>query len=197
MMQLLERMVGVPDGTYTGHPKPIGEIVDGNAVIAQELGSNPEGPDLQSNVDIAEYILADQKLYSLPIFASASIAKILRRRREELGIDLNIVHEFTGPSADNHGENTGTYGELRQYLDYLKRPGVEPGQYSKPIFVSSGYNAGNIYRQAQLLKIQGGIVPDNLPRSFDRASKQFWTQHRLFWMLTSYERIRRLKREKH
>jgi hypothetical protein len=177
----------LPEGTLSGRCSPIGDVADGNCLVVQELGSDP---DLRSNRDIVDYVYTEgnERLASLPKFVSGSIAQILRGR----GHGNEIVLAFEGPSATNRGENLGTYGELRQYADYS----TKHGRYNRPIFVTSGYNMGNIWRQARLLGI-GGIIPPNLPRSFDIHSDQLWTKHWALWALTSKLRLHLLEAEGH
>jgi len=181
-----------PKGTFTGIHPPLGEAGDGNCVIVQELGSDPT---LRSNQEIVDFLLADERLRPLPLFVSGSIAKeIARRKAENPSLPIGpVVLAFEGPSADNRHENLGTYGELAQYraVTYL-----HPREYDKPVLVTSGYNVGNVVRQAGLLDIDV-IVPARLPRSFDWRSKQLWTKAWPLWALTSHWRIHRLKRHGH
>lgn len=167
----------LPEGTLTGRYTPIGDVLDADSVIVQEF--SPDAA-LIPNQDIMQRLVGDNHLRHLPQLVSGSLARALERE----GQNERIVHVFDGPSADNHGENLGTYGELEQYKEYANQVG-----YERPAIVTSAYNALNIVRQAGKLGITGIIVPPNLPRSFDSRSPQLWTKNHLLWATLAPVRI--------
>jgi hypothetical protein len=167
----------LPEGTLSGVHQQVGESRDANCALMLEFGSDP---DLYTNGAIAERLLLDEGLRSLPLFVSGS----LKRALEERGAIVDIVHSFQGPSAGNFQENLGTFGELEQFRDNR-----DPEEHSRPVVITNGHNVGNVLRQAGILGIREGmIVPPRLPRNFDRRSKQVWTKGKLPWLLGALPR---------
>jgi len=183
-MSLFERL---PAGTFSGHTDEVGDVAHANCAVIQELTSDGS---LRPNQEILDYAADKLTLSRLPIAASHSLVPGLQER------DLagQIVLTFLGPSADNMGENTGTYGEVLQYKQFA----VANPQYNRPLFISSAYNIGNILRQARLLKVPDIAAPDDLPRThFDWRSDQLWTKNWALWALTAKLRIEILKHNRH
>lgn len=174
----------LPEGTISGHypPTPDESLVQADSIVVQELGSDPRLTSNLQIVDRLDLLLTEPNvpLEDYPLFVSGSIAKILKRREENNGVAYNVEQVFEGSSADNHGENLGTYGELQQFR--------ESGR-ERPIFVTSGYNVGNIVRQANKLGITEGMVPRDLPRRFDSRSEQLWTKNHALWVIGAVPRI--------
>jgi hypothetical protein len=167
----------MPEGTFTGRFQTIGNVQDADCVLVQEFTPDPS---LIPNRDIVRRLIEDRHLKHLPQLVSGSIAIGLER----MGQNERVVHVFSGTSADNRGENLGTYGELEQYKEYADNAG-----YERPALITSGYNVGNIVRQAGKLGIANVIVPPNLPRSFDSRSPQIWTRNRILWSVFALPRV--------
>jgi hypothetical protein len=190
-LQTLERWTDVPDGTYTGRPKTVGNIALADSVTMHEV---TDDPNRLTNQSLVEFVYSNEQLRDLPKFVSGSIAMAIRAGKRS----MENVHVFEGPSAKGASENTGTYGELRQLRDYRAD---NPKEFRNTVVVTLGQNAGNIMRQSQLddLQLTGLIVPPNLPRRFGFGSpfKQWWTSNWLAWVVSSRLRISILKRNKH
>jgi hypothetical protein len=179
----------LPEGTISGNYQPVGNVEAADCVLAQEFGSDPE---LRTNQAIIDYVLGSERLRSLPMFVSGSLAAVLRQRRA----DENIVYTFQGPSAANLEENLGTYGELSQF-----RQQRDPTDHAQPVLITNAHNVGNILRQARLLEVdEGMIVPEGLPRNFDwRSAKhgQLWTAHPALWAMGAVPRHLLLRAKGH
>jgi len=194
---MLREFLSLPEGTLSGVIQPVGDIALADCLVVQELGSKAE---LRSNQGIIDYVVMNDDLVPLPMFVSGSLEAAIQNRARGKGRHVEIIDTFKGPSAAGASENLGTYGE---WLQFFTHPLVQDGTYQRPAMATSGYNAGNSKRQAEMIISDLDmdmrlIIPEGSPRtSFDRHSNQIWTKSRGLWVVSSPLRIALLRRKGH
>lgn len=88
--------------------------------------------------------------------------------------EQGYTHIYDGPITNARDHRSGTGTALVNAKAYMDQVGL-----SKPLMIAQKYHIDRVVLQAARLGVLS-IVPEGLPGTFDRDSKQFWTKD---WLL--------------
>ncbi|HKR82410.1 MAG TPA: hypothetical protein VJR27_05450 [Candidatus Saccharimonadales bacterium] len=69
----------------------------------------------------------------------------------------------------------GSWGTLLEAMNFM-----DENNLGRPMQVGQAYHIGRIGMQADRLGMRS-VIPDGLPRNFDRSSAQIWTRSMALW----------------
>lgn len=87
-----------------------------------------------------------------------------------------VAHIVEGDVTNIKGQGVGTWGTLVEARQFMEENGLK-----NPLMVAQAYHVGRVVRQASKLGISS-VLPEYLPKDFDKYSDQFWTRSLLLWL---------------
>ena len=156
-------------GTFSGRYRPQGALEQAEAVVIPEFATPPFEGAGDVNTALAAFALYEKTFWCLPIVTNSRSANAIR----QLEPDFPIYHEFSSVSSDMIGRGTGTYGELMQVRDL----GIK-----SPLIIAHAHHVGRVALQAKKLGMDP-VVPEGLPRMFEKDSSQPWTRSPGLWAI--------------
>jgi hypothetical protein len=89
--------------------------------------------------------------------------------------DSQMAHVVEGAVTNVKAQGVGTWGTLVEASEYMHQNGL-----SRPVMIAQAYHIKRAVKQARRLGIDP-VVPEGLPKDFDKNSEQIWTRSRYLW----------------
>jgi hypothetical protein len=157
-------------GAVAGNYAYYGNREDADCVIGFSFGTNtnPEGVNAQ---------LASQAMsYGQGPWKPVMMERMLVNSLYPYGPQPAYSIEGSISNARS-SEGLGTWGVLKIAHKIMKERKLE-----RPLIVAHAFLADRVATQANKQGMQSIVVPEGLPRQFDRDSEQVWTRSCLLWI---------------
>lgn len=118
--------------------------------------------------------LRNQRPRPIPIVGTLAIDEALR---QVSGGAIGVDYLAEDVSVDLVGRGAGTSGEVRKTAQVMRDKG-----YKRPIFLAQAYHVGRVTLHARNEKIYDYVVPEGLPKSFRKDSRQPWIRNQGLWI---------------
>lgn len=145
--------------------------VSGKAADADIIVGNSFGTSIHSespNAAIARFILANEQ--GQPIIVDRTLASAFpKSTRFDVVVD--------GAISNTIGSVGGSWGVLVEAKKYMDETALH-----RPLMAAQAYHVGRVAMQAEKLGMANIIIPDGLPRNFDKQSEQQWTRSLGAWV---------------
>ena len=143
-----------------------GKVADADIIVGNSFGTSihSESP----NAAIARYILANEQ--GQPIVLDRTLADAFPQSTQ-----LDVVVE--GDVSNTVGSVGGSWGVLVEAKKYM-----DEAELHRPLMAAQAFHVGRVAMQAMKLGMVDVIIPDGLPRDFDKQSEQPWTRSLGLWV---------------
>jgi hypothetical protein len=143
-----------------------GKVADADIIVGNSFGTSihSESP----NAAIARYILANEQ--GQPIVVDRTLASAFPESSQ-----LDVV--VGGAVSNAVGSVGGSWGVLEEAKIYMDKEDLH-----RPLMAAQAYHVGRVAMQAGKLGMENIIIPDGLPRNFDKQSEQRWTRSLELWV---------------
>jgi hypothetical protein len=152
----------------TGYYTELGNPQEADCVIGQSFGAR-EGEPGYINELLAQYII-DKTDSALPRILQGEIDAALPEQSPATALVIE------GQPSTANGEGLTSWGFLLKAQDFM-----EENHLHRPLLVAQAFHVGRVTLQAKKQRMDGLIVPPDLPREFDPDSTQKWTTNRYQW----------------
>jgi hypothetical protein len=143
-----------------------GVTADADSVICHSFGTSTDSYSVNAQLATQMLIHADGR----PMIADRTLVNALPD-----GDEL-MAHIVEGDVTNIKAQGVGTWGTLVEAHLYM-----EENDLHSPIMIAQAYHISRVVRQAVKLGISA-IVPEGLPKDFDKDSNQVWTRSAALWI---------------
>ena len=143
-----------------------GKVADADIIVGNSFGTSihSESP----NAAIARFILANEQ--GRPIVVDRTLANAFP---ESTQLDV-VVDGAVSNTVGSIGGSWGILVEAKKYMD--------EAELIRPLMIAQACHIGRVAMQAEKLGMANIIIPDGLPRNFDKQSEQRWTRSLGLWV---------------
>jgi hypothetical protein len=142
------------------------KISEADSVIGHSFGTSTDESSVNAQIASQMLLHADGH----PMIADRTLVNALPNG------DNLMAHIVEGDVTNIQAKGVGTWGTLVEAHQYM-----EENDLHSPIMIAQAYHISRVVRQAAKLGIDS-IVPEGLPKGFDRASDQIWTRSAVLWV---------------
>jgi hypothetical protein len=143
-----------------------GATSEADSVIGHSFGTSTD--IFSVNSQLAERMLSVSE--GRPMIADKTLVNSLPNLKG------HMAHIVIGDVTNIRTQGVGTWGTLVEAHQYME----ENDLYS-PIMIAQAHHINRVVQQAAKLGISS-IVPEGLPRGFDKNSDQIWTRSAALWI---------------
>lgn len=139
---------------------------EADSVIGHSFGTSINETSVNASLATQMVAYADGR----PMIADRTLVNALPNG------DGLMAHVVEGNVTNIKAQGVGTWGTLVEAHQFM-----EENDLHDPIMIAQAYHIERVVRQAAKLGIRS-IVPDGLPKDFDKTSDQIWTRSAALWV---------------
>lgn len=153
-----------------------GNVNNADCLVVHAFGSSTDVKSVNHQLAMFAFEVAKGR----PIITDLAVAEAAPQD------NVRIAHVMKGEAATHlkvQGKiphvsvcGDGTWGSLVRAQQYMLEHDL-----SRPMMVAQAWHVSRVAKQASKLGLQS-IVPEGLPRDFDKNSNQFWTRSAALWL---------------
>ena len=141
-------------------------LPEADSVIGHSFGTSIDKSSVNAQLASQMLLQSDGR----PMIADRALVNALPNG-EQL-----MAHIVEGDVTNIKAQGIGTWGTLVEAHQYMQAKNLH-----HPIMIAQAYHISRVVRQAAKLGIDS-IVPEGLPKDFDKESDQIWTRSAALWI---------------
>ena len=149
-------------GNYESAGKPI----DADIISGHSFGTSVNAGSPNHALARFAYKIADGR----PIAVDRTLVAAFPRG------EADVAFIVDGPISNTFGAGVGSWGTLAETKTYMERHNLV-----MPLLVAQAHHIGRVALQARKLEMDP-VIPEDLPRDFDKESDQIWTRSLAMWV---------------
>jgi hypothetical protein len=143
-----------------------GNISDADCIIGNSFGTSTGDGSVNEHLGHQMLFLAQNR----PMIADRTLVDAMPNG------ESRMAHTVDGPVTNMKVQGVGTWGTLREAQRFM-----EENDLHSPLMIAQAYHISRVVRQATKLGLHA-IVPEGLPKEFDKNSDQIWTRSPYLWI---------------